>query len=134
MKILVIQQKRINNMLTSTIICNNLRTKHPDAIIDYMCYPNSVVVLKENPNIDNIIPLENKIRKSYPKLLQFIFQTKKKKYDAVIDVYCKLETNLITLFSGAKYKVSYKKWYLPVFYNYSYERFDAMKSEHGLAI
>ena len=63
MKILVIQQKRIGDVLTSTIICNNLKTKYPDSTIDYMCYPNSVDVLKENPNIDNVIVLTNKVRK-----------------------------------------------------------------------
>ncbi|MGE6355695.1 glycosyltransferase family 9 protein [Flavobacterium sp. NPDC079362] len=134
MRILVIQQKRIGDVLTSTIICNNLKTKFPDAVIDYMCYPNSVDVLLENPNIDNIIPLSNKIRKSYPSLFKFIFEIRRKKYNAVIDVYSKLETNLITAFSGAKYKVSYHKWYTKIFYNYTYERFDAIASEHGLAI
>lgn len=134
MRILVIQQKRIGDVLTSTIICNNLKAKFPDAIIDYMCYPNSVDVLKGNPNIDNIIPLTNKVRKSIPSLFKFIFQIRRKKYNAVIDVYSKLETNLITLFSGAKYKVSYHKWYTKIFYNYTYERFDAIESEHGLAI
>jgi ADP-heptose:LPS heptosyltransferase len=134
MRILVIQQKRIGDVLTSTIICNNLKTKFPEAKIDYMCYPNSVDVLKENPNIDTIIPLTNKVRKSIPSLFKFIFQIRKRKYNAVIDVYSKLETNLITLFSGAKYKVSYHKWYSNVFYNHSYERFDAIKSEYGLAI
>lgn len=134
MRILVIQQKRIGDVLTSTIICNNLKSKYPDSVIDYMCYPNSVDVLKENPNIDNIIPLSNKVRKSIPSLFKFIFQIRRKKYNAVIDVYSKLETNLITLFSGAKYKVSYHKWYTKIFYNYTYERFDAIESEHGLAI
>lgn len=134
MKILVIQQKRIGDVLTSTIICNNLKQQYPNSIIDYMCYPNSVDVLIGNPNIDNIIPLSNKVRKSYISLLKFIFQIRRKKYDAVVDVYCKLETNLITLFSGAKYRVSYKKWYSFLFYNYSYERLDAVKSEFGLAI
>lgn len=134
MKILVIQQKRIGDVLTSTIICNNLKAKYPDSTIDYMCYPNSIDVLKENPNIDNIIPLSNKVRKSIPSLFKFIFQIRRKKYDAVIDVYSKLETNLITLFSGAKYKVSYHKWYTKIFYNYTYERLDAVESEHGLAI
>lgn len=134
MRILVIQQKRIGDVLTSTIICNNLKTKFPDAVIDYMCYPNAVDVLKENPNIDNIIPLSNKVRKSKTSLFKFIFEIRSKKYDAVIDVYSKLETNLITLFSGAKYKVSYHKWYTKIFYNYTYERLDAVESEHGLAI
>jgi len=134
MRILVVQQKRIGDVLTSTIICNNLKAKFPEATIDYMCYPNSVDVLKENPNIDTIVTLSNKVRKSIPSLFKFIFQIRRKKYDVVIDVYNKLETNLITLFSGAKYKVSYAKWYSRIFYNYNYERFDAIKSEHGLAI
>lgn len=134
MRILVIQQKRIGDVLTSTIICNNLKSKFPDSVIDYMCYPNSVDVLKENPNIDNIVVLTNKVRKSIPSLFKFIFQIRRKKYDAVIDVYSKLESNLITLFSGAKYKVSYRKSYTKLIYNYTYERFDAVESEHGLAI
>ena len=134
MKILVIQQKRIGDVLTSTIICNNLKAKFPDAVIDYMCYPNSVDVLKENPSIDNIIPLSNNVRKSTPSLFKFIFKIRSNKYDVVIDVYSKLETNLITLFTGAKYKVSYRKWYTKAFYNYTYERLDAVESEHGLAI
>ncbi|WP_125719507.1 glycosyltransferase family 9 protein [Flavobacterium ustbae] len=134
MRILVIQQKRIGDVLTSTIICNNLKAKFPDSTIDYMCYPNSIDVLKENPNIDNIIPVTNKIRKSTLGFIKFIFEIRRKKYDAVIDVYSKLGTNLITFFSGAKYKVSYHKWYSNIFYNYSYERFDAIKSEYGLAI
>lgn len=134
MKILVIQQKRIGDVLTSTIICNNLKAKFPNAVIDYMCYPNSVDVLKENPSIDNIIPLSNNVRKSTPSLFKFIFKIRSNKYDVVIDVYSKLETNLITLFSGAKYKVSYRKWYTKAFYNYTYERLDAVESEHGLAI
>lgn len=134
MKILIIQQKRIGDVLTSTILCNNLKSKFPDAEISYMCYPNSVDVLKGNPNIDTIIILSNEVRKSIPSLFRFIFQIRAKKFDAVIDVYSKLESNLITLFSGAKYKVSYAKWYSKFFYNYNYERFNSIKSEHGLAI
>lgn len=134
MRILVIQQKRIGDVLTSTIICNNLKAKFPDSTIDYMCYPNSIDVLKENPNIDNVILVTNEVRKSTFKFIKFIFEIRRKKYDAVIDVYSKLGTSLITFFSGAKYKVSYHKWYSNIFYNYSYKRFDAIKSEFGLAI
>ena len=106
MKILVIQQKRIGDVLTSTILSNNLKQKYPNAQVDYMCYANCVDVLKNNPNIDNIIVLEEKVRKNYLSLFQFIFKIRSTKYDAVIDAYSKLETNLITLFSGAKYKIS----------------------------
>ena len=45
-----------------------------------------------------------------------------------------METNLITLFSGAKYKISYKKGYSNIFYNYNIERLkNGTKSDIGLA-
>lgn len=135
MKILVIQQKRIGDVLTSTILSNNLKQKFPDAQVDYMCYANCVDVLKNNPNIDNIIVLEEKVRKNYLSLFQFIFKIRSAKYDTVIDAYSKLETNLITLFSGAQYKISYKKGYSDIFYNYNIERLkNGTKSDIGLAI
>lgn len=135
MRILVIQQKRIGDVLTSTILSNNLKKFYPAASIDYMCYPNCVDVLTGNPNISEIIVLPNEIRKSYPKLLKFIDGIRKRKYDVVIDAYSKLETNLITLFSGAKDRISYDKGYSNIFYNHNLKRLkNGTKSELGLAI
>jgi heptosyltransferase-2 len=135
MKILVIQQKRIGDVLTSTILSNNLKKKFPRAEMDYMCYSNCVDVLKENPNIDHIIVLPETIRKSYPKLFQFILDIRKKKYDVVIDAYCKLETNLISYFSGATERISYHKGYSNFFYNHTVKRLkNGSKSQLGLAI
>lgn len=124
MKILVIQQKRIGDVLTSSIICNNLKKQYPKYTIDYMCYNNSVDVLIENPYIDTIIPLSNKVRKSYIPLFKFIFKIRAKKYDIVIDVYNKLETNLITMFSGANMKIAYYKWYTKLFYTHNLKRYE----------
>jgi ADP-heptose:LPS heptosyltransferase len=135
MKFLVIQQKRVGDVLISTIICNNLKKKYPNATIDFMCYTNSVDVLIGNPNIDNVIVLPHKIRKSYFSLFKFIFEIRSKKYDVVIDVYNKLETNLITLFTGASIKVAYHKWYSSIFYTHNLKRFDNTKdTNYGLAI
>ena len=66
----------IGDVLTSTILANNLKKKYPTAVIDYMCYANCVDVLKNNPNITNIIVLEEKVRKNYLSLFQFIFNSK----------------------------------------------------------
>lgn len=135
MKILVIQQKRIGDVLTSTIICNNLKKQYPEASIDFMCYTNSVDVLIGNPNIDNIIPLPHKVRKAYISLFKFIFEIRAKKYDIVIDVYNKLETNLITLFTGANIKIAYHKWYTTIFYTHNLKRFaNTEKPKYGFAI
>ncbi|MBF6608201.1 MAG: glycosyltransferase family 9 protein [Flavobacterium sp.] len=135
MKILVIQQKRIGDVLTSTILSNNLKKFYPDSQVDYMCYPNCVDVLIGNANIDEVITLSNKTRKSYPSLLKFIMMIRSRKYDVVVDAYCKLETNLITAFSGAKHKISYDKGYSNMFYSHTVKRLpNGTKSELGLAI
>ncbi|WP_409416989.1 glycosyltransferase family 9 protein [Flavobacterium sp. PS2] len=135
MKILVIQQKRIGDVLISTILCNNLKKKYPESTIDFMCYSNCTDVLIGNPNIDSVIVLEEKTRKSYLSLFKFIFKMRSNKYDILIDVYGKLETNLITIFSGADYKISYHKWYSSLFYNHNMKRFDNNdETKYGFAI
>lgn len=135
MKILVIQQKRIGDVLLSTILCDNLKKKYPNAIIDFMCYPNCTDVLIDNPNIDNVIILSNKVRKSYFSLFKFILKIRSSKYDILIDAYSKLETNLISIFSGAEHRISYYKWYSSLFYNHNLPRFATTSStKYGLAI
>lgn len=135
MKILIIQQKRIGDVLTSSILANSLKDHYPNATIDYMCYANCVDVLKENQSISNIIVLEHKVRKNYLLLFKFIFKIRSQKYDVVIDAYSKLETNLISFFSSAKYKISYEKGYSKIFYNHNIKRLpNGTKSNYGLAI
>ena len=109
MKILVIQQKMIGDVLVSSIICNNLRIAYPDAQIDYLVYASTTSVLEGNPSIDNIILFEEKHRKSKKELLKLGFQIRNEKYDLLIDAYSKLESWILVLLSNAKRKISYKK-------------------------
>ena len=109
MKILVIQQKMIGDVLVSSIICNNLRLAYPDAQIDYLVYESTVPVLEGNPNIDNVLIFEEKHRKSKREFLNLAHEIRGIKYDLLIDAYSKLESWLIVLLSGAKRKISYKK-------------------------
>jgi len=109
MKILVIQQKMIGDVLISSIICNNLRTAYPTAQIDYLVYSSTTPVLEGNPNISNIILFEEKHRKSKKELLNLGLQIRNEKYDLLIDAYSKLESWILVLLSNAKRKISYKK-------------------------
>ena len=127
--------KKIGDVLTSTIISNNLKQKYPNSKIDFLCHSNCAAVLKENPNIDSIIEFPINERESHRSLLEYMFKIRQQKYDAVIDVYSKLGTNLITLFSGAKLKISYHKWYSTLFYNHNLMRFNGKKTtEYGLQL
>lgn len=109
MKILVIQQKMIGDVLVSSIICNNLRKAYPEAQIDYLVYESTTPVLEGNTAIDNLILFKKEHRDSNLALLKFAFRIRNEKYDLVIDAYSKLESWVFVLLSGAKRRISYKK-------------------------
>jgi ADP-heptose:LPS heptosyltransferase len=134
MKILVIQQKMIGDVLISSIICNNLRNAYPDAQIDYLVYESTTPVLEGNNSIDNIILFQEKHRKNKKEFLKLALQVRANQYDLLIDAYSKLESWLIVLLSGAKRKISYKKKGRTFLYtdNVPFEPFP--KTNLGLAI
>lgn len=134
MKILVIQQKMIGDVLASTIICNNLKSIHPNARIDYLIYPFTKPVVENNPNIDTVILFDDKIRNSKIAFLKFLLQIKKEEYDIVIDAYGKFESNLITLFSCAKKKIGAYKKYTRFIYTDTITELQIPNTNAGLAI
>ena len=134
MKILVIQQKMIGDVLVSTIICNNLRKAYPDAQIDYLVYESTIPVLEGNPNINNVLLFQEKHRKSKRELLNLAHEIRGIKYDLIIDAYSKLESWLIVLLSGAKRKISYKKFGRTFLYTDNVAFAEFPKTNLGLAI
>ena len=134
MKILVIQQKVIGDVLISSIICNNLKTEYPDAQIDYLVYDFTLPVLENNPNIDNIVVFDSKKHKNGLNLILFALKIRKEKYDIVIDAYAKLESGIITLLSGANKRIGFKNKGLQIAYNTKVNHADEPKSFYGLAI
>lgn len=134
MKILVIQQKMIGDVLASSILCNNLRIVYPDAQIDYLIYPFTKPVVENNPNIDNLILFKDEFRKSKKSLLQFLISIRKAKYDIVIDAYGKLESNLVVGMSGAKKKIGWHKSYTNFIYTDTFKELSKPKTSAGLAI
>ncbi|WP_298546619.1 glycosyltransferase family 9 protein [uncultured Aquimarina sp.] len=117
MKILVIQQKMIGDVLTSTIICEALRKEYPEATIDYLVNSNTKPVIQGNPFFDHIIEFKNEYRDSKKEFYSFLKEIKKSKYNLVVDAYGKLESNLISYFSKAPKKVSFYKWYTRFLYS-----------------
>ncbi|MFK5983392.1 MAG: glycosyltransferase family 9 protein [Flavobacteriaceae bacterium] len=134
MKILVIQQKMIGDVLVSTLLCNNLRKAYPNAQIDYMVYKSTLPVLQGNTSVDNYILFERKHRRSKLEFFKLIFYVRKQKYDLVIDAYSKLESWLTVLFSNAPMKISYKKIGRTFLYTHNIAMSDEPKSNVGLVI
>ncbi len=133
-KILVIQLKMIGDVLISSMICNNLRKRFPDAQIDYLIYPFTKPVVENNPNIDRMILFPDAARESKIELLKFVSAIHKSRYDIVIDAYSKLESCLVTMFSGAERRIGYEGKGIPFSYNEKVFYPKNPKTIKGLAI
>lgn len=110
MKILVIQQKRIGDVLVSTVLCDNLRKAYPDATIDYLVFDFTKEVAIGNPNINEILLFDDEDRKGL-KLIQFALKIRRRNYDIIIDPYSKFDSWVITALSGVKRRISFNKRY-----------------------
>lgn len=116
MKVLIIQQKMIGDVLASTVVCQAVKIKYPDSQVHYMVHSGTIPVLENNPFIDKIITFNPKEIKGFLKLRVFGKNLKSEKYDAVIDVYGKWESIIPAYFSGAKIRIGQKKSYTSFFY------------------
>lgn len=134
MKILVIQKKRIGDVLTSTVIFEAIKKKYPDSELHYLIYENALAVVKNNIYIDNVIILNKEIKKSKSKFLKFLWSIRQQKYDVVIDAYGKPNSVLIGWISGAKIKVTFDKIYSRIFYSHQIERHKTSFSKATKAI
>lgn len=134
MKILVIQQKMIGDVLVSSIICDNLRKAYPTAQIDYLVNESTVAVLEGNASYNNLILFEEKHQKSFWQLLKFAAKIRNRKYDIVIDAYSKLQSWIIVGLSGATRRISYKKPGRSFLYSDTVPQADSPSTNLGLAI
>ncbi len=108
-QILVIQNKRIGDVLISSVLANNLKKRFPDSTITYLVYPYTAGVLEYNPNIDHIWKVDEKWLKKLPNLFKMIAKVRRKKFDIIFDPYAKLQSRLICYFSGATYRIGFKR-------------------------
>lgn len=134
MKFLVIQQKMIGDVLTATLICENLRRHFPGCHIDFVANENTLAVIEGNPYLDKIIVFRKEYRSNKRAFFAFLRSFTTETYDALIDAYGKTESNLITWFTLAPMKISYYKWYTRFLYTHALKRYTAPDPELGLAV
>lgn len=124
----------IGDVLASTILCEHIRIHFPKATIHYLVNDHTTAVVTGNTSIDKIVLFEKEYKKDKSLFYGFLKTIKKEKYDVVIDVYCKLESNLISYFSKAPLKISYKKWYSKFVYDHVFTYSQNPDTKLGLAI
>ncbi|WP_299112764.1 glycosyltransferase family 9 protein [uncultured Winogradskyella sp.] len=132
MKVLIIQQKMIGDVLTSSILFEAIKVKYPNAELHYLINFHTHPVVEGNPYIDKFQFFTPEHEKSKLKLLSFAKQIKKEKYDVVIDVYGKISSIIISYFSKAPVRISYYKNYSSFFYTKTLKR--KTESQHGASL
>lgn len=111
MKILVIQMKMMGDVLAGTVVCETIKQQQPTAEIHYLVNRNMQAILDNHPAIDKLLLFDanNKHRsRTWWQLLQTV---RSQQYEVIYDLYCKTQSQLISLFSGVPRRISYDKWY-----------------------
>lgn len=114
MKILVVNTKFIGDLILSTPGLAALRKKNPDAEIILMTRKGYEATLKNNPNINRIIPFDFGIKKkNFVKRvvdeINFIRRIRSEKFNAVISLHPGDRIAFLAWFSGAEIRVAPRK-------------------------
>lgn len=124
----------IGDVLTSSILFEALKKKYPQSELHYLINSHTLPVVEHNPFIDHFVFFTPEIEKSKIEFFKLVKSVRKNKYDVVIDVYSKLSSNIISLFSKAKTKISYKKKFRTFIYSHNITRQKHSNHATGLEI
>jgi heptosyltransferase-2 len=124
----------IGDVLTSSVLFEVLKKKFPDASLHYLINSYTYPVVENNPFIDKFLFYTSEIEGSYLKLFSFLKNINAEKYDAVIDVYGKLSSKLISFRSGAAIRIAYEKKNTSFIYSHNIKRRKKPKYNANLAI
>jgi len=124
----------IGDVLTSSILLDALRAQYPESQLDYLINQSTFPVVAHHPAIDHFLLFTPEMDKKLSSFISFLKEVKSHSYDAVVDVYGNLISQLITRWSGAPVRIGYKKKQSFIFYTHSIHRHKKPMYESSLAI
>ena len=124
----------IGDVLTTSILFEALKEKYPNAELHYLINTHTYPVVENNPFITKFIFFTPEIEKSKRQFYRFLKHIKSQKYDAVVDVYGKLSSHLISWFANADQKIGYDKVQSRFIFNSSLKRRKSPVHNASLAI
>ncbi len=124
----------IGDVLTSSILCEELKERYPESSIHYLINSHTQPVVENNPFIDKLILYTPEMEKSRGLKKQLRTSIASEQYDGVIDVYSKIGSARIARASKAPIIAGYKKWYTKRAYTHLFQYHLEPKTEAGVAI
>lgn len=103
-RILVTRMKFIGDVVLTTPVIHSLRQALPDAYIAYMGDAGAVMLLEQNPFLDEVIPFDF----ARPTLLEqprVAWLLRRRRFDTVIDLFGNPRSALLTRLTGAPVRV-----------------------------
>ncbi|SDB20617.1 heptosyltransferase-2 [Flavobacteriaceae bacterium MAR_2010_188] len=134
MKVLIIQQKMIGDVLTSTVLFEELKDKHPISELHYLINENTAAVVENNPFIDKVKIVSKETIKDSLKFYSLIKNLRSEHYEIIIDAYGKMSSLSVCLAINASKKIGYYKSYSRFIYTHPIKRLRAPENHNSLAI
>ena len=124
----------IGDVLITSVLFEAIKHKFPKSELHYVINSHTYPVVKHNPFVDKFHFFTPEDEDSILKLWQFTKALKSHNFDAVIDVYSKLSSNLMSWKSNAKLKISLDKGFNKLIYNHRFKNKAKPETKAGLAI
>lgn len=129
-RILFIQTAFLGDVILSTSLVEKWKLHYPEDSVDVLIRKGNEGVFEHNPKIEQIICWEKREHKM-SHLISLIFRIRKNNYDKVFNLQRFLSSGLLTVFSGAKQTIGFKKNPLSIFFSKSIEhQIDEQGSPH----
>ncbi|MFL5488377.1 MAG: glycosyltransferase family 9 protein [Gemmatimonadaceae bacterium] len=116
-RILVIEPWNVGDVVLSTVILAELRSRYPRAKISLLAKPYAEDLLKESPLVDEIIPFDlpwTAQRNKYPlsarvlrNMTSLVRTLRAARFDLTIDARMDIRSNLLAAMTGARRRVGY---------------------------
>lgn len=113
-KFLIIKLSALGDIVHALPVARTLRQAYPDAFIAWMIEERYQELLKNNPDIDEVIPIRTKTwrknwnRETFREILQIIKNLRQQNFDVAFDLHGLVKSGLIAILSGA-----YQGWIPP---------------------
>lgn len=103
--ILIIQQRQLGDVVVTTPVFEAVKKAFPKAKLTLLTEPKCVPLIEKDPYLDEIMTFPKD--KSFFQQIAFYWSLKTKHFDVAADLQQLPRCQLATLFSGAKYRLSF---------------------------
>jgi heptosyltransferase-2 len=108
-RILLLHTAFLGDIVLVTALIRETRKLFPEAVINFVTSPRTYELLKNNPNLDEVI-IFDKHNHKLKNFFALLPKLRKKKYDLAITPHSHLTTNFMMLFAGIPTRIGFDRY------------------------